>query len=66
MEIDVIQKEKILCVMKDYDTKQWLSIMKKSLKIETKYDPIGKEFYNELKKRNVNCRKKFFTIEFYE
>ena len=66
MEIDVILKEKILCTMKDYGTKQWLSIVKKSLKIETKYDPIGKEFYNELKKRNVNCRKKFFTIEFYE
>ena len=46
MEIDVILKEKILCTMKDYGTKQWLSIVKKSLKIETKYDPIGKEFYN--------------------
>ena len=50
--------------MKDYDTKHWLSIMKKSLKIETKYDPSGKEFYDELKRRNVNCRKKFFRLEF--
>ena len=66
MEIDVIQKEKILCTMKDYDTKQWLNLMKKTLGIDSKYFTKNEIIYPELKRRNVNCKKIGFTIKFHE
>lgn len=66
MEIDVILKEKILCTMKDYDTKQWLNLMKKTLGIDSKYFTKNEIIYPELKRRNVNCKKIGFTIKFHE